>query len=76
MGASKLQLGVYRQWRPSLIRLYVLQRFQLFRPVVAIVANLDTTQVLIKATGDLSQPGNSPVCSSIVFALFEQKYDV
>jgi len=49
----------------------------LSRPlVVAIVANRDTTRVFIKATGDLSQPGLSPVCSSIVFALFQQKYDV
>jgi len=42
--------------------------------VVAIVINWDTTPVFVKATGDLSQPGRSPVCNYIVFALFEQKY--
>ena len=44
--------------------------------VVAIVANWDTARVFIKATTDLSQPGNSSLCNFIVFALFEQKYDV
>ena len=44
--------------------------------VAAVVANWDTTQVLIKATVGLSHPGNSPVCKLNVFALFEQKYDV
>jgi len=40
------------------------------------VANWDTTPVFVKATGGLLQPGRSPVCNSIVFALFEEKYDV
>ena len=44
--------------------------------VVAIVANWDSTRVFLKATGGLSQPGNSPVYNSIVFALFQQKYVV
>ena len=49
----------------------------MFIVVIAIVGNWDTKlQALIKATRDLSQPENSPVCNSIVFALFEQKYDV
>ena len=43
--------------------------------VVAIVANWDTPPAFVKATGDLFQPRNSPVCNSIVFALFEQKYN-
>jgi len=42
--------------------------------VVAIVANWDTTQFLIKTTGDLSQPGNSPLCNSIVFAIIPDLY--
>jgi len=42
--------------------------------VVVNVANWDTTPVFVKATGDMSQHGRSPVSNSIVFALFEQKY--
>ena len=44
------------------------------RRVVVNVAHWDTTPVCVKATGNLSQPGRSPVSNSIVFALFEQKY--
>ena len=35
------------------------------RQVVVNVANWDTTQVFVKATGGLSQPGRSPVSNSI-----------
>jgi len=42
-------------------------------PLVAVnVANWNIISVFVKATGDLSQPGWSPVCNSIVFALFEK----
>ena len=41
--------------------------------VVVIAANWDTARVFIKATGDLSQPGNSPVCNSIVFTCIIRK---